>query len=75
MEKRSTHYGDVEKWVEKVINSCETYQQTFVVKQLILNFERQMGRNKVDFDTKWGIQNSLRLKLQFKRDELLKNSL
>ena len=75
MEKRSTHHGDVEKWVEKVINSCETYQQTIGARMLIHNFTDQMRRKNVDFDTRWGIQNSLRLKLQFKRDELLKNSL
>lgn len=72
MEKRSTHYGDVQKWIEKVIDSCETYQQTCTARMLIHNFTDQMRRKNVDFDTRRGIQNSLRLKLQFKRDELLK---
>jgi hypothetical protein len=44
MENRSTHYGDVAKWVEKVINSCETYEQTFGARQLIWNFEKQLQR-------------------------------
>jgi hypothetical protein len=48
MEKRSTHYGDVSKWIEKVIDSCETYQQTFTVKKLISNFEKQLRNNKTD---------------------------
>lgn len=42
MDKRSTHYGDVAKWIEKVIDSCETYQQTFTAKQLVRNFAKQL---------------------------------
>ena len=48
MEKRSTHYGDVAKWIEKVIDSCETYQQTFTVEKLIRNFEKQLIRSTPD---------------------------
>ena len=72
MEKRSTHYGDVQKWIEKVIDSCETYQQTLAAKMLIVNFGKQMSRNKVDTRLMWGIRQSLTLKLQIKRDNLLK---
>ena len=72
MEKRSTHYGDVQKWIEKVIDSCETYQHTITTKTLIRNFTNQMGRKEVDFDTRWGIRLSLTLKLQIKRDNLSK---
>jgi hypothetical protein len=72
MEKRSTHYGDVQKWIEKVIDSCETYQHTITTKALIRNFTNQMKRKEVDFNTRWGIRQSLVLKLQFKRDNLLK---
>ena len=48
MDKRSTHYGDVAKWIEKVIDSCETYQQTFAVKKLVRNFEKQLMRTTPD---------------------------
>ena len=72
MEKRSTHYGDVQKWIEKVIDSCETYQHTITTKALIRNFTNQMKRKEVDFNTRWGIRQSLVLKLQFKRDNLSK---
>ncbi len=44
MENRSTHYGDVAKWIEKVIDSCETREQTFVAKRLIRNFYNQLDR-------------------------------
>ena len=74
MEKRSEHYGDVEKWVEKVIESCETYEQTFTAKRLIVNFGRQMSRNNHRYTLIWGIRSSLDTKLAIKRNEL-KNSL
>jgi hypothetical protein len=47
MEKRSRHYGDVQRWIEKVIDSCETYDQTRSARRLIWNFEKQMVKNKV----------------------------
>ena len=72
MENRSTHYGDVEKWIRKVINSCETYQQTFSARMLVRNFEKQMNRNKVDRNLVWSVRDSLDLELSFKRDEIMK---
>ena len=71
MENRSTHYGDVAKWIEKVIDSCETYQQTLAAKMLIVNFGKQMSRNKVDTRLMWGIRSSLDLTLTIKRDKLI----
>jgi len=75
MENRSRHYGDVDKWVRKVIDSCDTYQQTFSVRNLIRNFENQMCRNKVDRSLIWSVRTSLDLELKFKRDELLKTQI
>jgi hypothetical protein len=71
MEKRSTHYGDVEKWVKKVIDSCETYQQTFGAKSLIKNFEDQMKKNKVDSSLIWSVSSSLYFELSLKKDEII----
>jgi len=48
MEQRSTHYGDVAKWIEKVIDSCETYQQTHTAKQLVTNFAKQLRTKSPD---------------------------
>jgi hypothetical protein len=42
MEKRSTHYGDIAKWIEKVINSCDSYKQIYAAGQLVRNFEKQL---------------------------------
>ena len=48
MENRSTHYGDVSNWIEKIIDSCETIEQTFTAKRLIRNFRKQLMKNTPD---------------------------
>jgi hypothetical protein len=48
MEQRSTHYGDISKWIEKVIDSCETYQQTHSARQLVRNFRKQLRTKSPD---------------------------
>jgi hypothetical protein len=78
MENRSTHYGDISKWIEKVIDSCETYQQTFAVRKLIRNFTEQLQRKHPDKywrDYFYDIISPLEIKLSYKRDELLKQQL
>ena len=78
MENRSTHYGDVAKWVEKVIDSCEKYEQIFGAKKLIWNFEKQLRRNhpeKYWREHYYNIISPLEIKLSYKRDELLKKEL
>lgn len=71
MEKRSKHYGDVQKWIEKVIDSCETYQQTFVVKRLIVNFQKQMRVNEVDPYFTLSVISILEIRLKTKRQSFL----
>jgi len=78
MENRSTHYGDVAKWVEKVIDSCEKYEQIFGAKMLIRNFEKQLRRKyheKYWIEHHYSIILPLESKLSYKRDELLKKQL
>jgi hypothetical protein len=70
MDKRSTHYGDVSKWIEKVINSCETYQQTFTVYRLINNFRKQLMDNTPDKywnSYQYDVIRPLEIKLKSKR--------
>jgi hypothetical protein len=69
MDKRSTHYGDVSKWIEKVIDSCETYQQTFTVNKLIRNFRSQLMKNTPDkywnsyqYEVIWPLEHQLQMK-------------
>ncbi len=71
MKKRSNHYGDVAKWIEKVIDSCETYQQTFTAKQLVRNFEKQLMRTTPDkywrdykYDVIWPLESMVTSKRQ-----------
>lgn len=71
MENRSKHYGDVKKWVLKVIDSCETYQQTITVSILIRNFEKQMNRNIEYSNLSWSIRQSLTFMLNLKRKEIM----
>ena len=34
----STHYGDVHRWILKVIDSCTEYEQIFTAHRLVSNF-------------------------------------
>jgi hypothetical protein len=71
MEQRSTHYGDVAKWIEKVIDSCETYQQTHGARQLVRNFEKQLMSTTPDkywrdyqYTLIWPLESMVRSKRQ-----------
>ena len=75
MEKRSAHYGDVEKWIEKVIDSCETYEQTHSARVLVWNFEKQMKRNKVDSGILYTIGHHLRDVISYKVQAIQKKYL
>jgi hypothetical protein len=78
MENRSTHYGDISKWIEKVIDSCETYQQTFVARRLIRNFIDQLQRKypeKYWREYFYDIISPLEIKLSDKRQRLLKKEI
>lgn len=70
MASSSTHYGDIQKWVEKVIDSCETYDQTHSARILVWNFEKQMVRNKVDSDIIYTIGGHLRDVISYKNKEI-----
>lgn len=38
MAANSSHYGDVNMWIKKVIDSCESHDQLESAKKLINNF-------------------------------------
>jgi len=67
----SNHYGDVQNWVEKVIDSCETHDQTHSARKLVCNFENQMRNNKVDSSIRHSIGLHLISLVHDKMDELL----
>jgi hypothetical protein len=70
MENRSKHYGDVSNWIEKVIDSCETIEQTFTAKKLIKNFKKQLIKNTPDkywntyqYDLIWPLESKVNNKI------------
>ena len=74
MEKRSEHYGDVSKWIEKVIDSCETYEQTTTAERLVSNFDKQLKRNHIEKYWRehfYNLISPLESKLKNKQEELL----
>ena len=75
MEKRSRHYGDVQIWIEKVIDSCKTYDQVHSTRNLIRNFEKQMTKNEVNISIKYSISRELINLMYDKMDELLEKRL
>ena len=77
MEQRSTHYGDVAKWIEKVIDSCETYQQTHTAKQLVTNFAKQLRTKSPDKywnSYQYTVIHPLRDLVRIKRQSLINKS-
>jgi len=40
MDKRSTHWADVFNWLQVVVDSCKTVQQSDNCMRLLQNFER-----------------------------------
>jgi hypothetical protein len=74
MEKKGEYYGDVQKWVEKVIDSCVTYEQTTTAERLISNFDKQLFNKFPDMYWQlfyYEIINPLESKLKNKQEELL----
>ena len=70
MENRSKHYGDVSNWIEKIIDSCETIEQTFTAKKLIKNFKKQLIKNTPDkywntyqYDLIWPLESKVNNKI------------
>ena len=77
MENRSTHYGDVSKWIEKVIDSCETYQQTFTALTLVSNFAKQLRTKSPDKywnSYQYTVIHPLRDLVRIKRQSLINKS-
>ena len=74
MEKRSEHYGDVAKWIEKVIDSCETYEQTTTAERLVSNFNKQLKIKQIEKYWRehfYNLISPLESKLKNKQEELL----
>lgn len=71
MEKRSRHYGDVTKWIEKVIDSCQTWDQVRTASRLVSNFDRQLSKEKNYFIPSSNLTDILRYKIDEVRKKLM----
>jgi hypothetical protein len=77
MSKNEVHYGDLIKWVHKVINSCQTRGQVKTAERLIENFSRQPQIKQLDVDLYNEIIREMRLKcinMSFEMREIQLNS-
>jgi len=42
--KKSNHYGDIQKWIKKIIDSCQNIEQLNVAKRLVNVFNDKLNR-------------------------------
>lgn len=63
MKDRSKHYGDVTRWIEKIIESCNTWEHTKAVDKLIDNFEKQLLRDEDNIKLRLVTTDILKIKL------------
>jgi hypothetical protein len=63
MVSGSNDYKDIKVWIENIIGSCKTYEQTLVAKNLVDLFIKQIRKNHVDASTVWSIESKLEYQL------------
>ena len=64
MAAKSKHYGDIAIWIGKVIDSCNHPLQEGVARKLLRNFEKQLDREGMDFNTRYEMIKKLECKLE-----------
>jgi hypothetical protein len=64
----------IKKWIEKVINSCNTWDQIITCEKLIKNFENQMIRFDYDNMLSLPLLIDLRHKIELKRKDIINNN-
>ena len=64
MAAKSKHYGDIAIWIGKVIDSCNHHLQEVVARKLLRNFEKQLDREGMDFNTRYEMIKKLEYKLE-----------
>jgi hypothetical protein len=63
----SKHYGDVNMWIEKIIDSCNSNKQLPTIRRLIQQFRyRLMVEENLKFDFYFTIIRNLETKLENK---------
>ena len=74
MEKRSTHWADVLKWLETVVDSCKTTEQANACELLIRNFHRSYEK-QLGFRETWDLTRGMERKLWKIGDWTLKDKI
>ena len=64
MAAKNKHYGDIAIWIGKVIDSCNHPLQEVVARKLLRNFEKQLDREGMDFNTRYEMIKKLEYKLE-----------
>ena len=68
----SKHYGDVNVWIEKIIDSCDSPKQGPTIYNLIKQFRKMLDKdNTLEFDFRSNIIWQLERKLDNKIWELI----
>jgi hypothetical protein len=72
MAAASKHYGDVNVWIEKIIDSCDSTKQQRTIQNLINQFKKILDKdNTLEFDFRSNIIWQLERKLDNKIWELI----
>ena len=67
----SKHYGDVNTWIEKIIDSCDSPKQEQTIQNLINQFEKMLDNDsKLDSYFRRTLIRNLEISLDDKFDEL-----
>ena len=75
MENNKVHYGDLIKWVHKVIDSCETRGQIRTAERLIDNLSLQPQIRELDVNLYFEIIREMRNKCIHMSFEMMEKQL
>jgi len=71
MEAVNKHYGDVNTWIEKIIDSCDSPKQEQTIQNLINQFEKMLDNDsKLDSNFCRTLIRNLEIRINNKIDEL-----
>jgi hypothetical protein len=73
----SKHYGDVNVWIEKIIDSCDSTKQQLTIYKLIQQFNKMLNKdNTLDYsfqrDIIWQLERKLDNKIWELYDKKIK---
>jgi deoxyhypusine synthase len=77
MAAASKHYGDVNVWIEKIIDSCDSTKQQLTIYKLIQQFNKMLNKdNTLDYsfqrDIIWQLERKLDIKIWELYDKKIK---